>query len=313
MTATVVMAVITTYRPDPSLSRALAALRGQVAGIIVVDDGSGPVADGALAQASEEGAHVLRLDQNSGIAAALNVGIEAALKAGADAIVTFDQDSFVPPGFINALVEARDRAKSKAGRRGPVVPEYFANVSQVHHVEADGTLIARHAIQSGMLIDRELLRDVGLMREDFFIDLVDTEFELRCRAAGRSSVAAPELRLAHSLGQQYERRVFGRVVGPPFVPPVVTLSTPFRYYYRVRNRIVLNKLFWHAEPRWILRDTVLEVIHYVNALALARPRWGLWSVYWAAMRDARRERMGRISPELEAKAASISWGARPVE
>jgi rhamnosyltransferase len=153
---------------------------------------------------------------------------------------------------------------------------------------------------------------VGLMREDFFIDLVDTEFELRCAAAARPTIAAAGLRLAHSLGRQYERRMFGRVVRLPGIPPVVTLSTPFRYYYRVRNRLVVNRTFWRSQFSWVARDTLLEVVHYANAWVLARPRRALWSLYAAAVRDARRHRMGRMPADLVEVASTISWAAPPV-
>lgn len=308
-----VWAVITAYRPDAGLVDAVTALQHQVDAIVVVDDGSGEVATPVLKTVAAHGAHVIRLADNSGIACALNAGIRAALTTGADAVVTFDQDSLVSNGFISALVEAHTAARLSGVLSGPVVPEYFADVRQVHHVGAGGVLMARHAIQSGMLMDRSLLSDLGLMRDDLFIDLVDTEFELRCACAHRPTIAAPGLRLAHSLGHRYERRLFGRLVRMPGVPPVVTLSTPFRYYYRVRNRLVVNRVFWRRQFRWVLRDTLIEIIHYANAWALARPRVSLWQVYRTAARDARRGRMGRMPADLVEIASEIRWAARPVE
>lgn len=308
----VVQAVITSFRPDDVLLRAVEALRDQVAGITVVDDGSGPAADAVLADVHAAGAEVVRLPANQGIASALNTGIRDALAEGADAVLTFDQDSVVEPGFVEALLEARRDAQDRRRRLGPIVPEYFADVRQVHHVDPDGSLVARHAIQSGMLLDREVLAAVGLLREDLFIDLVDTEFELRCAAAGRPAVAAPGLRLAHSLGRRYERRLLGVRVALPGIPPVVTLSTPFRYYYRVRNRRLINRAYVRKATGWILRDSVLEAVHYANALALARPRRALWHLYREGWRDASRGRTGRMPDELQALAGAVEWNAREV-
>ena len=225
-------------------------------------------------------------------------------------IVTFDQDSVAPEGFVAALVETHTAA-SRMQSVGPVVPEYFAEVRQVHHEQPDGTLVARHAIQSGMLISRDLVTAVGFMRTDLFIDLVDTEFEMRCTAAGRPTIAARGLRMAHSLGRQYVRTAFGRPFHPPGVPPVVTLSSPFRYYYRVRNRVVINREYWRTHLGWVARDTLLEAAHYLNAWVLARPRRRLWTVYASALGDARHRVMGRIPAPTEAIAATISWGAPP--
>lgn len=93
----------------------------------------------------------------------------------------------------------------------------------------------------------------------------------------------------------------------------MTLSTPFRYYYRVRNRRVVNREFLRAEPVWILRDTVLEVAHFLNALALARPRRVLWRVMRAGWRDAGRTRMGKMPASLARAAVSVRWAAPEVQ
>ena len=101
------------------------------------------------------GARVVRLETGTpGIAAALNRGIRTALDAGADAVVTFDQDSRIGGGVRRGLLAARAAAAAEGLRVGPVVPEQFAAVSQVHGATAGGTLLARHVIQSGMLLDR---------------------------------------------------------------------------------------------------------------------------------------------------------------
>ncbi|MGN6126008.1 MAG: glycosyltransferase [Humibacter sp.] len=307
-----VHAVVTAFRPDHVLCEAVTALSGQVDSIIVIDDGSGPAGAEILAEVEALGAQVLRRTQNSGIASVLNAGLEAALSAGADTIVTFDQDSVVKPGFVAALLAERNAARARGRDLGPIVPEYFADVRQVHHRDADGVLVVRHAIQSGMMLERRLLDDVGFFREDLFIDLVDTEFELRCNAAGRAAIAAPGLRLAHSLGRKYERRLFGRRVRIPGIPADVTLSTPFRYYYRVRNRRVVNRTYWRSAFGWILRDSVLEAVHYLNALLLARPRRSLWHLYVTGWRDGGRGRMGRMPDRLRTVAGEIDWDAPEV-
>ena len=313
MTAPTTWAVITSFRPDARLLAAFRALQPQVTSVVVVDDGSPDAYRAALDEVEAAGAHVIRLRENSGIGAALNSGIRHALDHGVADVVTFDQDSVVSPGFVAALRDAAEGARARGRTVGPVVPEHFADVRQVRREHADGTLEARHAIQSGMLLGRDLLAEVGLMREDLFIDLVDTEFEMRSTAAGFMTVAARGVRLEHNLGHRYARTLFGRTVRLPGIPPVVTLSTPFRYYYRVRTRLVVNGTLWRRHFSWIARDTLLETIHYANAWVLARPRRALWRVYRAAIRDARRGRMGRAPADVQAVAATISWTAPPAE
>lgn len=299
-----VWAVFSTFRPDSAAQRAVASVAGQVEGVVVVDDGSDPSCDPVLDSIEAEGATVVRQRANTGIAAALNAGIAIARDGGAESIVTFDQDSVVPAGFVAALVRtlvAEDRADAPVG---VVVPEFFADVRQ-----ARAGLNAANVIQSGMLIPLRVMEEVGALREDFFIDLVDTEFELRLRRHGRRVIAAPGTRLGHSLGVRYRRELAGREVRLPGIPPVITLSTPFRYFYRVRNRLVLNREYFRDAPRKILRDSVLDAIHFVNALWIAAPRGALWRVYRAAVLAAVRGRMGRMPAELQGVAARVRWRA----
>ena len=160
-----------------------------------------------------------------------------------------------------------------------------------------------------MLIPLRTIDAVGELREDLFIDLVDTEYELRLLRRGYRVVAVAGLRLGHSLGTKHERRMFGRVVHLPGIPPEVTLSTPFRYFYRVRNRLVIDREYFRSAPARITRDTLLDVLHFGNALVLARPRRALAQIYRVAVVAALRGRMGRMPAGLQAVAGTVRWDA----
>lgn len=303
-------AVVTSFRPDDGLLRAVQAVGAQVDHVFVVDDGSGEESLPILVEVEAMGARVIRLPGNLGIAKALNRGISAALDAGAEEVLTLDQDSFIPEGFLDGLRAAADASSASAGARGPVVPEYFAGVRQVRGRDLDGSLLAHGAIQSGMLLDRNLIEAVGLMSEPLFIDLVDTEFELRCLAAGRPVIAAEGLRLAHSLGVQYRRR--GRMPIPG-VPRVMTLSSPFRYFYRARNRVLVHRAYWRRFPARMLRDALVEGVYFAVVISLARPRSGMLRLVRAGLRAGWRGEGGRISAELERLAAGTSWAADRID
>ncbi|MGM7697387.1 glycosyltransferase [Microbacterium sp. A84] len=304
-----VWAVFSTYRPGESAERAVASVMDQVDGVVVVDDGTGSAADEVLERLAGLGVTVVREPENVGIAVALNDGIRTAREHGAEQIVTFDQDSVVPDDFIDTLIDAAEAARADGVRVGVVVPEYFAAVRQARGGAEPVYSPAVNVIQSGMLIPVSVIDAVGDLRADFFIDLVDTEYELRLRRAGFAVLAASGIRLGHALGTQYRRELFGRPVRLPGIPPETTLSTPFRYFYRVRNRIILNREYLLAAPGQILRDTLLDGIHFVNALWVARPRRALWRVYRAAIAAAVRGRMGRMPAGLAPVAATITWNA----
>ncbi|MFB4348236.1 glycosyltransferase [Microbacterium sp. CR_7] len=308
-----IWAIISTFRPDEDFLNSYDSIAAQVERVVVVDDASGADYVAVLSAIADRGAIVERLPQNSGIAAALNRGYEIAVAGGASRILSFDQDSHIDPGYVRSVDAALDHAVARGHRVGLVVPEYFADVRQAHARLDDGTLLARNIIQSGMLVEAAVLEDVGMMRSDFFIDLVDTEFELRVRASGYRTIAAPGAALAHQLGRQYARMLFGRPLSLPGLPAVTTFSTPFRYFYRVRNRIVLNRLHARSAPGQILRDTLIDVLHFANAAVVARPRATFAAVLRAGVNAGLRRRMGRMPDSLAVRAATVSWNAPLVE
>lgn len=295
-------AVVTVFRPS-EVPPLLAQLRAQVDGVIVVDDGSGPGADSVLDAIERTDVVMLRLESNSGIGAALNRGIRHARHVGASSIVTFDQDSSVGPDFVDTLRSASDASEADGISTGPVVPEYFASVRQAGRREGPSTVLAAHAIQSGMLIPVAVLDRVGDMDEGLFIDLVDTDFELRCADAGLPCIVAEGLTLEHHLGARYRvRGLLGRVL------PALTLSTPFRYYYRARNRIIIERR--HSRHRRRLRvEGIADRIYFVIAIAIASPRSTMLRLISDGRRDGRCEATGPISPELAAAAEAVRWRA----
>lgn len=313
MTTSDTWAVFSAYRPTASLLDSVASVQSQVAGVIVVDDGSGPEATEILDALRSRGVQVETRGTNQGIAVALNSGIAQAMDAGARRVVTFDQDSHVPDGFVADLCAAADLAAASGARVGAVVPEYFAQVRQARGLAEAPYSDASEVIQSGMLIPAEVIRAVGALREDFFIDLVDTEYELRLRRAGYRVIAAHGVRLAHALGARYRRELFGRPMHVPGIPPAMTLSTPFRYFYRVRNRCVLAKEYFRSAPLTVLRAVLLDGIHFVDVLRVSRPRRAMWRIQRAGLHAAWRRRMGTMPSGLEPIAAEIRWSAPPLD
>lgn len=103
-----VVAIVTSFRPEPSLLLHCELLAGQVSQIVVVDDGSGSAADDVLEQLQAAGVRVERQPENAGIANAINRGYETVADYSPELVVTFDQDSRVTPGFVAALVEHYD-------------------------------------------------------------------------------------------------------------------------------------------------------------------------------------------------------------
>src|SRR6478752_69278 len=114
-----VVAVVSVFRAPDDLPPRLVALADQVRAVVVVDDGS----DSLGAVAEHPSIIKVSLSENRGIAHALNVGVERARALGATHVLTLDQDSTAPTGFVERMLEVLARAEAAGVAVAAVVPE----------------------------------------------------------------------------------------------------------------------------------------------------------------------------------------------
>ena len=273
--ATSVVAVIVSYRGErATLQRLLQALVPQVSSVVLVDNASpGWVAPDAVLPLL-----VIRLDRNQGLAAAQNLGLQAALSQGASHVLLLDQDSLPASDMVPLLLQAHRTAAAEGLRvaaTGPLVldehqrSEGFVRFRDGRYEALqpgpDGALVdCDLLIASGSLIPAAALRKLGPMAEPFFIDKVDTEWCLRALAAGYQLLGVPAARLHHRLGERLVRLWFGHW-------RELSLHKPFRYYYMVRNSVLLRRLP-HASPAWRRADQrqLRSLLLYFGLLAPGR-------------------------------------------
>ncbi|WP_157005767.1 glycosyltransferase [Agromyces laixinhei] len=249
-----VVAVVPIFHPDDGVIRRLQALAEQVDRVILVDDGSGASADAVLTEAEALGATVLRLEHNSGIAAALNVGVRAALERGADYVLNLDQDTYLPADYVQTALGVFARAN-------PVTRVGIVCVDAVNGAPAlptwmspEGFGLVPEAIQTGFVIGRECLETAGLFDERLVIDCVDTEFCLRVRDHGFRIAVAKGTDIRHSIGRRADLRPFGFPLRHRPSGRIATYQyhSPFRRYYIARNNIDLILRNVGKRPHWVL-------------------------------------------------------------
>lgn len=262
-----VIAVVPTYRPDGDVLVHLRRIARQVSAVVVVDDGSGETASAILETVAAELAHVIRLDSNSGIAAALNAGVRWALDDGADYVLTVDQDTDLPGDYVSTALELFARA-NPVTRVGVVAVDAVNGAPSLPTwVSPEGFGLVPEAIQTGFVISRACLETAGLFDERLVIDCVDTEYCLRVRDHGFRIAVAKGTDIRHSIGRRAELRPFG-------IPlrhasgRVATYQyhSPFRRYYIARNNIDLMLRNVSKRPRWVLTVLKRELSGMINSM-----------------------------------------------
>lgn len=242
-------AIVVTYYPkSPVLSNLLAEISHSVDYIYVVDNT--PVENVKwltstyVADCSSK-AQYTGLGDNLGIATAQNKGIELASNDSCDYVIFFDQDSAPPRGMVNKLLNADCELRKsgiKVGSVGPLFLDQKTNeygaaiqhkgifvkkISPNH--ESKLPITADYIISSGSLMKLSVLSEVGLMRDELFIDWVDIEWGLRASSFGYEHFIIPDAIMLHSIGDKYVR--LGR--------RNINLHNDIRNFYIVRNACFL--------------------------------------------------------------------------
>lgn len=241
-----VFAIIVFFNPDISLiESAYESIISQVDYIVYVDNNSKNRKNLISWFKSKERIHYLLNTDNKGIAYAQNVGISCAIEKGASHVVLFDQDSVIDQHFISTLLETEKECLNNDIKVGVVSPVYqsFDGIKypivtlqngRVHRIKQDSIIdykIISHSIASGQLIRTSIFKEVGLMKDNYFIDMVDFEFCFRILRFGYKCIVTNKAIMHHKLGDN-QLKIGRRIVG---------IYTPFRRYFTVRNSILFMK------------------------------------------------------------------------
>jgi rhamnosyltransferase len=293
-----VLAVVVTFHPEQiRLLRLMELLCEQVDSVLVVDNTPDELSGSAdvlkLLLGSFRQLRIRRLGENRGIAAAQNIGIQIAIEEGYEHVLFSDQDSLPAEDMVANLLLTSDELHGDGVAVGCICPAYFDEMTQQpfsFQVQRPGhpfysTVPGDTAqpwveiittISSGSLMPVSTLRRVGGMREDFFIDDVDTEWCHRARSLGFRNFGTSRARLSHRLGSaSFRIWYFGWRKQSEY--------SPTRLYYRFRNFALMVRLP-HVPARWSLRAAWYWLGNIYAHSLYAEHRcqnigailWGLW-------------------------------------
>lgn len=208
---------------------------------------------------------------NIGFAGGNNEGVtRVMLQKKAEYLLLLNNDTTVEPDFLTKLVEAAQK-NEKAGILGPKI--YFYNEpkkiwsagGKISHFFTKGELIGYKEEDEGqydekkpvdyisgtcLLIRSEVVREIGLISEDYFLYYEDNDWCLRAKKAGFESIYVPESKIYHKQSKA-----------------TVEFSFPYIYYHS-RNSLLFsfrfgNKLVIPFLSLWIfLKQAVKFIIGY---------------------------------------------------
>jgi rhamnosyltransferase len=292
------LAVVSTYAPTTALLTGVKRLLDECTFVIMSDDGS-PSGSEVLDEAEALGATVIRTTRNSGIAAALNRGISAGLDAHPDVafVITMDQDSVLESGYVEAVILAHRRARRAGLEVGMLTPDRITGIPRRRSASRRDIALSGEPIQSGLALPVDAWMRLGPLREDLFIDGVDSEYFLRAHDAGLLAVVATNSVITHNLGTMNQAQLFGRPLTVKGRPIRVRTAAHWRYYFIMRNRILLIRSYGARHPWWAVKGLLADYRHLLLVSVLAPGRGARISM---AVRGVRAGLEGVTGPGLRA-------------
>lgn len=248
-------------------------------------------------------AQVVASGRNGGFAYGNNIGLRATLAATTppDYVMLLNPDTLVRPGAIQALLTFME-SHPRVGIAGSLLETPEGGVdSSAHRVhsplsELDGgarlgvlsRLLRRHVVSEAprpephacdwvsgacMIIRRQVIEDIGLMDEGFFLYFEEVDYCWRAKKAGWEVWYVPEARVLHLEGAStgiraaarrrasywYDsrRRFFIKHYGVAGLLAADALWAAGRLSLLLRNRLGLGGQGLEADPKWFMWDLLV--------------------------------------------------------
>jgi rhamnosyltransferase len=269
-----IIAVVVSFKPDIlQFEKTIKSLSSQFKKIVVVHNGpSFPIIPFYL---NSKCINLILLNKNIGLATAFNIGINKAIAMGARTIYLSDQDSLLPNSFLKNMSFYANKLNSKTKTAG-FAPRYFNNITKENsklfksNIYLNKTEVQKELgitqvesfISSGSFLFVNALEEIGLMRDDLFIDYIDIEWAFRAKKYGYSLFVFTSVILNHTLGES------SFVIFRKRFP----VHNPLRIYYYFRNAFALY-FFSHIPLTWKIMDFFKNILRLVFYLFFIKPRY----------------------------------------
>ena len=290
--------VIVTYNRKQLLGEALESALNQEAApetIFVIDNASTDGTEGYINQRFDfdnQRLHYVRCAQNLGGSAGFATGMRLGLQTDCDWISISDDDALFEPGYFKAMrAGIADHPQQQVFSGSVLLPDGTHDMMHRELITNPATLTVKPVSEAtyvqdfmydifsfvGVLMSRQVVEDIGLPEQDYFIRFDDFEYAVRALKYGRF--------MNLSAAKVLHKTTYMRAS-----------IAPWKEYYVMRNRIALLLKHRGANrvTRWYCRRFLARKL---LAILLFRNRWGqawpLIKAYVTGYRDGWHARLGR--------------------
>lgn len=296
------IAIIVTFNRKTLLLRCLQAVANQTFApqrILIVDNAS---TDGTkeflqdLGWLDRTDVEWLTLERNIGGAGGFAAGIRHALNTGAVWLWTMDDDGYPEVDCLEQLYQATQTQKllavapihhdinfpSQTAFR--MLDETGLEIDTLPYSPANGELLIRNEANlfNGFLVHSDVIRAVGLPREELFIRGDEVDYVRRLRKKKWTFATLVTASFYHPSDRQ-ERVYFWGKIGR-----ARDANNAFKNYYMYRNKALA---FCENRQYWLLPFDFARYVYYF--LIVKRWDWAGFKLWWSATKDGLYGRLGR--------------------
>lgn len=284
-----VVGVFVTYNPDLILlNDVLRACSMQLSEIIVVDNFSNERDKLNKVISDNKVHHFIQLDSNQGLAKAQNIAVEKVLENKTNThVIFFDQDSIITEGFISNLLNDERELIANGVKLGAIGPTFIDPMNDKMYPATvyigpfikkvsikDEPIAATFIIASGCMVQLEVLKEVGLMKEELFIDYIDVEWCLRAKSLGYEVYISPDAKMMHTIGDK-RVSIFGRTI---------SVHNALRRYFLVRNSFLMLRLPY-VPVGYKVREMTFNILRLIISVVTAKNKMSFIKYAMVALKD----------------------------
>lgn len=278
-----ICAGIVLYNPDiVRLEQSIHRIAPQVEMLILVDNASDNIEDVEDILTNNAKTHLVKNNDNLGIATALNQICQYAEDRKFHWVFTLDQDTICPFDIIEKL--SRYTSIDQVGILCPAVDYEGLKINT--KLSSDELAETYACMTSGSLTNLKAWKTSNGFRDDYFIDFVDNEFCMKLRLNQFKILRVNNCIMHHQLGEAKEKSILG------VVKRKVCIHKPWRYYYMTRNNLLFiweYKSYLNIFKEYLKLGTILW-----NGLLFADDKGGTLYYMRKGVTDALHHKMGKL-------------------
>ncbi|MBQ8891804.1 MAG: glycosyltransferase family 2 protein [Bacilli bacterium] len=226
----------------------------------------------------------IKLNENLGIAKALNIGAENAIKDGYEWLLTLDQDSKINSEIISEMKNFI--IKNKYLNIGLVSP--YHNINSGDDDRSNNTFDEKlEVMTSGNIINLNVYQKIGGFKDWLFIDCVDMEYGMNLNKHGYKVVRLNNVIMEHNLGNVKIHKLFGKEY------PCYNHS-PVRRYYMVRNTMYIKEMYYDLYKEYCDHLINVQKGQIKRILAFEKNKFCKLKMMYRGYRDYKKGLKGKI-------------------